>query len=55
MAEAIIEGQAALAEAEGKDVEEVAEIPAEEVAEVVAEAVAEETVAQEAETKTEEA
>jgi small subunit ribosomal protein S2 len=50
MAEAIIEGQAALAEAEGKDVEVVAEIPAEEIAEVVAEAVAEE-----AEVKTEEA
>jgi hypothetical protein len=45
MAEAIIEGQAALAEAEGKDVEVVPEeIPAEEIAEVVAEAVAEPVV-----------
>jgi len=43
MAEAIIEGKAALAEAEGKEVEEVGEVAPEEVAEVVAEAVAEET------------
>ncbi|SFV51032.1 SSU ribosomal protein S2p (SAe) [hydrothermal vent metagenome] len=41
MAEAIIEGKAALAESEGKDVEVVTEIPAEEISEVVAEAVAE--------------
>ncbi len=43
MAEAIIEGKAALAEAEGKDVEVVAEIPSEEILEVIAE-VAEEIV-----------
>ena len=58
MAEAIIEGKTALAESEGKAVEEVAEVPAEEVAEVVAEAVAQESKAEESkaeETKTEEA
>ncbi len=43
MAEAIIEGKAALAEAEGKEVEEVGEVAPEEVVEVVAQAVAEET------------
>ncbi|MEA3455218.1 MAG: 30S ribosomal protein S2 [Campylobacterota bacterium] len=42
MAEAIIEGKAALAESEGEEVEEVGEAVAEEVAEVVAEAVLEE-------------
>jgi small subunit ribosomal protein S2 len=43
MAEAIIEGKAALAEAEGEEVEEVGEAAAEEVAEIVAEAAAEES------------
>ena len=43
MAEAIIEGKAALAESEGEDVEEVGEAAAEEVAEIVAEAVAEDS------------
>ena len=43
MAEAIIEGKAALAESEGKEVEEVGEVAPEEIAEVVAQAVAEET------------
>ena len=42
MAEAIIEGRAALAEAEGEEVEEVGEVSAEEVSNVVAEAVTEE-------------
>jgi small subunit ribosomal protein S2 len=44
MAEAIIEGKAALAESEGEEVEEVGEAAAEEVAEIVAEAAAEEVV-----------
>jgi small subunit ribosomal protein S2 len=43
MAEAIIEGKAALAESEGEEVEEVGEAAPEEVAEVVAEAAAEES------------
>ena len=47
MAEAIIEGKAALAESEGEDVEEVGEVAAEEVAEMVTET-AKEEVAEEA-------
>jgi small subunit ribosomal protein S2 len=42
MAEAIIEGQALLAENEGEDVEEVGEVAAQEVAEIVSEATAQE-------------
>ncbi len=53
MAEAIIEGKAALAEAEGKNVEVVAEIPAEEISEVIAEAVAETPAEVKTEEKTE--
>jgi small subunit ribosomal protein S2 len=49
MAEAIIEGKAALAESEGEEVEEVGEAAPEEVAEVVAEAAAEESAKPEVE------
>ncbi len=57
MAEAIIEGKAALAESEGKAVEEVAQVDEQEMTEVVSEAVAEESVAEAKveETKAEEA